>query len=125
MPIVEIQAPPQEDHVEIPAVLARVCKDLAAVVGCPERQVWATWRTLPEGHFLEADVSAVRQPPDSHPPMVRILAMEGRSPETIAKMLESVAASLAAALPIEADNVFAVYEELHGGRVLFGGRVRP
>jgi hypothetical protein len=125
MPIVEIQAPPQEPSVDVQAVLARVCRDLATAVDCPERQVWATWRTLPEGSFLEADVSAARQPPGSHPPMARILAMEGRSPELIAKMLESVASSLAAMLPIEPDNVFAVYEELHAGRVMFGGRVRP
>ncbi len=125
MPIVEIQAPPQDPSVDVRAVLARVCKDLAEVVGCPERQVWATWRTLPEGSFLEAEVSAALQPTGSHPPMARLLAMEGRPPELIARMLESIAASLAATLPIDPDNVFAVYEELRGGRVLFGGRVRP
>jgi hypothetical protein len=125
MPIVEIQAPPQDASVDIRAVLARVCRDLAAVAGCPERQVWATWRTLPEGTFLEADVAAGRQPRDSHPPMARLLAMEGRPPELIAKMLESVAASLAATMPIDPDNVFAVYDELRAGRTLFGGRVRP
>jgi phenylpyruvate tautomerase PptA (4-oxalocrotonate tautomerase family) len=125
MPIVHIQAPPQDPLVDVRAVMARVCKDLAAAVGCPERQVWATWTTLPEGSYLEADVAAARQPHDTHPPLVRVLAMEGRSPEMIAKMLECVAGSLAATLPMDPDNVFAVYEELHAGRVYFGGRVRP
>ena len=125
MPIVHIQAPPQEPSVDVRSVMARVCTDLAAVVGCPERQVWATWTTLPEGSYLEADVPAGRQPRDTHPPLVRVLAMEGRSPEVIAKMLETVAGSLAAMLPMDPDNVFAVYEELRGGRVYFAGRVRP
>lgn len=124
MPIVEIRALPQEPPVDVPSVLARVCKDLAATAGCREREVWATWETLPAGTFFEADVGAQSQPHDTHPPMVRILAMEGRTPDMIAKMLESVSNSLAATLRIDADNVFARYEELRLGRVAWGGRVR-
>ena len=124
MPIVEIRALPQNPPVDVPSVLARVCRDLAATLGCREREVWATWETLPPGTFAEADQPAQTQPRDTHPPMVRILAMEGRTPEMIAKMLETVSASLAAALPIDADNVFARYEELRVGRVAWGGRVR-
>ena len=94
------------------------------MLGCRGAEVWATWQTLPAGTFLEADVGAATQPRGTHPPMIRILAMEGRSPEMIAKMLETASASLAAVLTIDADNVFASYEEMKPGRVAWGGRVR-
>lgn len=124
MPIVEIRALPQPSTVDVATVLARVCKDLAAVLSCPPRHVWATWSTLAPGTFVEAHVTAAVQPRDSHAPMVRILAMEGRSPEIVRKMLETVSASLAAELSIEPENVFAQYEELRAGQVAWGGRVR-
>jgi len=125
LPIVHIQALPPGEDVDVRAVLSRVCVDLAAAIGCPERQVWATWTTLPEGRFVEGEVATARQPRDSHPPVVRVLAKEGRDDETIARMLETVAGSLAATLPIDPDNVFAIYEELRGGKVMWGGRVQP
>ena len=124
MPIVEIRALPQATPVDVAAVLARVCRDLAAALGCPPRHVWATWENLAPGSFVEANVTATVQPRDSHAPMVRILAMEGRSPEVIQKMLETVCASLAGSLEIDTDNVFARYEELRAGHVAWGGRVR-
>ena len=125
MPIVEIRALPQEPPVDVAAVLGRVCLDLAKLLECEPRHVWATWETLPAGSFVEADAPQRAQPRDTHPPMVRILAMEGRSPEMIARMLECVSQSLAAMLPaIDADNVFARYEELRKGRVAWGGRVQ-
>jgi hypothetical protein len=124
VPIVEIRALPQAPLVDVPAVLARVCQDLAAAIGCPPRHIWATWESLAPGSFVEASATAAVQPRDTHAPMVRILAMEGRSAEMIRKMLETVCASLAAALEIDADNVFACYEELRAGHVAWGGRVR-
>jgi hypothetical protein len=124
MPIVEIRALPMDPPVDVGAVLARVCVDLAREIGCPERQVWATWETVPAGWFAEAHVAPAVQPRDTHAPLVRILAMEGRSPEMIARMLETVSRSLAAVLPIDPDNVFARYEELERGRVAWGGRVQ-
>ncbi len=124
MPIVEVRALPQPGQVSIPAVLARVCADLAKAVGCPERQVWATWETLPPGTYAEADAAPELQPRDTHPPMARILAMEGRDAEHVTAMLDSVARSLAATLPIDEGNTFVRYEELRRGRVAWGGKVR-
>lgn len=124
MPIVEIRALPQSPPVDEQAVLARVCRDLAKVDGCPERQVWATWEEIPAGRFVEGDVPVATQPRDTHPPMVRVMAMEGRPPEKIAAMLECVCRSVAAMLPIDPDNVFARYDELRRGRVAWGGDVQ-
>lgn len=124
MPIVEIRALPQDPSVKIDAVLARVCTDLAKAVGCPERQVWATWETLPAGTYVEATDPRSTQPRDTHPPMARVLALEGRDAPCIASMLESVSRSLAAMLPIDEDNVFVRYEELRRGRVAWGGKVQ-
>jgi hypothetical protein len=124
VPIVEIRALPQPAHVDVSAVLGCVCADLAAAIGCPARHVWATWETVAPGCFVEAAEAADVQPRRTHAPMIRILAMEGRSPEQVEKMLEAVCASVAAGLQLEPDNVFARYEELRAGRVAWGGRVR-
>lgn len=124
MPIVEIRALPQHPTVKIPVVLARVCTDLAKAINCPARQVWATWETIPSGSYVEAESALEVQPADTHPPMARILAMEGRDAAAITAMLESVSKSLAAALPIQPDNVFVRYEELRRGRVAWGGKVK-
>lgn len=124
MPIVEVRALPQPSTVSIPSVLARICTDLAKAIDCPVRQVWATWATLPPGTYAEADSAPELQPRDTHPPMARILAMEGRDAAYITAMLESVSKSLAATLPIDEDNTFVRYEELRRGRVAWGGKVR-
>ena len=124
MPIVEIRALPQAAGVDPALVCARVCRDLAHALGCPEREVWAVWETLAPGAYVEGSVPAAAQPRDTHPPMIRILSMEGKDDALVVRMLETVSASVAAALPIDADNVFARYEELRSGRVAWGGRVR-
>ena len=122
MPVVEIRALPQpEDVVEhaLVAVTARV----AQALGEEPQGTWATWETIEANRYAEADDIAEAQAPDTHPPLVRITAYEGRSAKQIEAMLAAAAESLATALGLEPGNVFAVYEEARSGRIYTGGRV--
>jgi phenylpyruvate tautomerase PptA (4-oxalocrotonate tautomerase family) len=123
VPVVEIRALPQKPPVDVPHVLSRVCTDLAAALDVPEKKVWATWQSLEERHYVEGREDAPDQASGTHPPLVRVQAFEGRSEETIRKMLDTVAASVSAALGVEPGNVMVVYEELRSGRVWSGGGI--
>jgi hypothetical protein len=123
VPVLEVTALPQDPPVDVPAVLGDLCGAVARAAGCPERQVWAIWRTVVDGHYVEGPIDAESQPASSHPPLVRVQALRGRSPEVIRAMLRAAAESLAASLDIDPDNVFVHYEEILPGRVLSGGRI--
>jgi len=123
MPILEVRAVPPEQPDEIPEALSALCAAVAGALGCEERAVWATWQSIPAGHYVEGGVPAVRQPFDTHPPLVRVLLFEGRPPATIRALLEAAAAALAAALGIEPGNVFVHVEEMGAGTVHSGGNI--
>jgi hypothetical protein len=123
MPVLEVRALPQDPPVDVPAVLGRLCSAVAHAAGCPERQVWATWHTLPDGAYVEGRNDAERQPHETHPPLVRVLALAGRSPENVAAVLQAAGSSLAGSLGLEPGNVFVHYDEIPSGRVLAGGRI--
>ena len=123
MPVVEIRALPHKRPSDVPFALERVCTELAAAMGIPEKQVWATWQTIDARRYVEGRDPMPHQPPDTHPPLVRLQAFEGRSPEMIRTMLETVAKSLESSLGLGEGNVMVVYEELKSGRVWAGGGI--
>lgn len=120
MPIVEIAAV-QQEGLDVPEVLAKLCRELAVALGEPEDGMWATWRPL--DHYVEGTRRATRQPFDTHPPLVRVTALEGRTPEAIRAMLECVGHVLERELRLEAGNVFVRYDEARRGALYTGGRV--
>jgi phenylpyruvate tautomerase PptA (4-oxalocrotonate tautomerase family) len=124
MPIVEISALPQPASVDIPTVLGRVTLAVAAGMDCDPGVVWAVWRRIEPGCYVVRAHAPVTQPQESHDPIVRIMAYEGRSPEVIARTVEGVGRTLAGCLGLDAANIFVWYEELRAGRVFTGGAVR-
>lgn len=122
MPVVQIEALPQPDVVNIPLALREVRDAVASGLGCEAGQVWVTWRTLDA--YLCHDESPETQPRHSHDPILRIIAYKGRKPEQISGTLAGVSIVLAGALGLEPGNVFAIYEEAKPRRVHIGGTVR-
>ena len=104
-------------------MLGALCAEVAAAIGTEPRGAWATWQELSPGHYVEGDVAADVQPGGSHPPLVRVIAFEGRPPELIEAMLETAARVLERELGLGEGNVFATYEEARSGRVHDGGRI--
>ena len=121
MPIVEIQALPQPG-VDTSAALRSVCVELAAAIDQPAHTVWGVWRPLEAGGYAEGDDAPDNQPRDTHPPLVRVIGFEGRTPKQVEGILECVARVLGRELGI-GDNVFVVFEEGHSGRVFDGGAI--
>jgi hypothetical protein len=123
VPVVRIAALPQPPGVEVERVLAAVTAAVAAVLEEDPRGTWATWSELPPGRYAEADDAPALQPRSTHPPLVELVAFEGRPPALVARMLEAVADALARELRLEPGNVFVRYVEATGGRLYTGGRV--
>jgi phenylpyruvate tautomerase PptA (4-oxalocrotonate tautomerase family) len=122
MPIVRIKALPQAD-VDITAVVTAVAVELAEVLGEAPEGTWATWETIASGHYAEGQVAPTIQPSATHPPLVSVLAFEGRPAELIEHMLMCVADVLVRELRLEPGNVFVTYDEARSGRVYDGGRI--
>jgi phenylpyruvate tautomerase PptA (4-oxalocrotonate tautomerase family) len=122
MPIVHIDALRQDDAVDFDAVLRAVCRAVSAFLGEDPQGTWATWRTL-ERYVEGTDETPTVQPRTTHPPLVRLVAFEGRPAEQIADLLRCVAATLARELCLEPGNVFVTHVEARRGRLFTGGEV--
>jgi len=123
MPVIRISALPQKDESIIPAVLSGLCRAAARILGCPPRTVWATWETLKEGHYVEADSAEALQPRDTHPPLVEVFLREGRPADVREQLLTSLASELCRGLGLEEGNAFITVRELKSGEVYTGGSV--
>ena len=124
MPVVEIRALPQRDGVDIGVVLTAVTQALAALLNEEPSGTWATWEEIAPARYAEGGDTPLSQPRETHPPLVRVTAFEGRSPELVAAMLDTVAGTLTRELDLDPGNAFVRYEEARSGRLFTGGEVR-
>jgi hypothetical protein len=124
MPVIRIHTLPQPASVGITKVLGAVAGAAAEVFDVPAQQVWATWQTIGFDAYVEGDQAVDSQPRGTHPPIVEVLAYEGRSPELVARVLETIAGTLCEQLDLEAGSPFVMYRELRQGTVYTGGGVR-
>jgi phenylpyruvate tautomerase PptA (4-oxalocrotonate tautomerase family) len=136
MPIIQVHALPQPPAVAIPDVLRELTASLAAACGIPVEHVWATWHTIEPGHYVvgAAPVDAQPtarpappprvQPPDSHDPIVHVLAFQGRPPDVIARALTALARVLTTCLGLAEGTAFITWTDLQPGCVYTGGAVR-
>jgi phenylpyruvate tautomerase PptA (4-oxalocrotonate tautomerase family) len=122
VPVIQVEALPQALGVDVEQALAALCAEVAAVLGEEPRGTWATWRTLER--YVEGIDGPAIQPSSTHPPLVRVIAFEGRPAELVAELLRCVARVLAGELRLEEGNVFVVYDEALRGRLFTGGSVR-
>jgi hypothetical protein len=123
MPVLEVRALPQRQGVDRDAALKRACLALAAAVGEAPHGTWGTWVELPPGSYTEGGNAPPVQPRDTHPPLVRLFAFEGRSQDVVERMLTVVADTLAKELDLEHGNVMVTYDEGRSGRVYSGGAI--
>lgn len=111
--MVRIRALPQPS-VDVRAVAAAVATALAAELGGPPRDTWATWETVEA--YAEGAETPAEQPRDTHPPLATVIA-RGRPPQTVERMLRCVGDTLVRELGLEPGNVFVTYEEVDSGRL--------
>ena len=122
MPIIRIRALQQNKNIDVEAILKKLCCGVADAVDFPKHQIWASWEELLPGHYVEGDNGADKQPPQTHPPLVEILAFAGRSQEFIETILKTTADILAQELELHS-NVFVTYVEAQSGRVFDGEKI--
>ncbi len=124
MPVLKIMALPPPPEVDVTAVLSATCVELARVAGVPAHAIWATFLPLAPAHYVEGETAATGAERDTHPPLVELIAFEGRSDALIAAMLETTARCLAEGFRLEPGNVYVSFTEAPSGRVHTGGHVR-
>ncbi|MCE7874790.1 hypothetical protein DYH09_31090 [bacterium CPR1] len=119
MPVVEVRSLPHARDCNL--ILARLCQEVAAVEGGDDSGVWATWQFV--SHYVVGGQDASSQPPGSHSPIVRLLALEGRSLEVRQALLRTVDRVLTEELGLEPGNVFVELVEARRGLILDGGEI--
>jgi hypothetical protein len=119
MPVLQISALPAPG-LDVELVLATLCREVAEELGEDPRGTWVTWQTVT---YAEGDDVRREQPADTHPPLVRLIAFEGKPQELVERVLERVAAVLERELRLDPGNVFVLYEEARAGRLHTGGRI--
>lgn len=124
MPVISIRALPQAPGVDRAAAMSKATTAVAAVLGIDARRVWATWTEVEPGLFVEGDVVAQVQPQTTHPPIVDIIAFEGRPPELVERIVRAVVDALGEGLSLPASNLFVTYSEARSGRLWTGGTLR-
>ena len=123
MPIIEIQAlidqPPA-----IGELLKKTAQAAADALGIELKRVWATFKPIEAGAYLEGGV--LRQTNDALEvaPIVDIRALHGRPADKKRACLEAVARAVGQGLGVDPDNVFVEYREIPSGHVFTGGAVR-
>jgi phenylpyruvate tautomerase PptA (4-oxalocrotonate tautomerase family) len=123
VPVVRISALPQPGGLEPERALAAVTHALAGLLGEEPTGTWATWEEIPPGRYAEGGDTPALQPAATHPPLVELIAFEGRPPELAERMLTTVADVLERELGLERGNVFVRYVEATEGRLYTAGSV--
>ena len=123
MPILEVTALPQPGSVDIAAVESALSRAVAAELGEDPAGTWVVWRSLELGRYAEGDAVPASQPATTHPPIVHVLAYEGRSAEIVARVIAVIGETLVHELGLAPGNAFVVWDELRAGRVYTGGGV--
>ena len=124
MPVIEINALPQKEGVDIPKVIGQVATSVAEIAGVPEHAVFCTWNEIRPGFYKEGPNTAERQPDGTHPPIVRLTMFEGRTQQTIEQAIEKISAVLQDGLGMGSANAFISYYEAKSGQIFTGGKLK-
>lgn len=118
MPIIEIQALPPAEPVDVPAALARITTTVAAHLGEEPTGTWAVWRPLQSGAYAEgADVPAT-QPSGTHPAIVDLFAAER---DGVRELMRVVGVAVAEAFGLGDGNVVVRLQPARPEAVDWGG----
>lgn len=123
MPFVHIKSLPFEEVFDADSVLEGITKDFAKATGIGLEHVTATWEFFLPGHYALAGKVASRQPRNSHPILVDLLAPDFNNTDTIATMLKSIANSIAKRVDVPLENIFINHRQAHSCMVFDAGEI--
>ena len=122
MPIIEIRSLPPKDPAKVPAMLREAAKGGARAFGIPEKQCWALWSEVAPSHYAEGDALAQHPSAESHPPLVLIRALRGRTQEMKAAFLTAVSEAIGKGLGIPATAVWIHFVEMEKAEIWHNGK---
>lgn len=123
MPFIHVKSLPFDGEFQAAEVVAGITSDFAASTGVGAEHVTATWQFILPMHYAVAGQVAEHQPQNSHPVLVDLLSPDFNNMETVAKMLKSVAESIAKRTGVPQQNIFINHRQAHSGMVFDAGEV--
>jgi hypothetical protein len=123
MPFIHIKSLPFKEPFDVGVVLEGLTKDFARGTGIGLEHITATWEFLAPGHYAVAGKAGQRQPPDSHPVLVDLLAPDFNSAAMVGKMLTVVASSISKRVRVPVTNIFIHHRQAHPGSVFDAGEI--
>jgi hypothetical protein len=103
MPLIEIDALSQPADIDTAGVTRELNRAIAAALGCRLDAVWTVWRTV-SGPYTRGEDAAVEQRRATHGPIVHVY--HHRTPEEVARVVETIERVLTRELSLATDNVF-------------------
>lgn len=123
MPFIHVKSLPFESALKVRAVVEGLTEDIAKGTGIGLEHVTVTWEFLLPGHYAVAGKTSPRQPKESHPVLVDLLAPDINSAKQVEKMLHVVASSISKRVKIPIKNIFINLRQAHSGLVFDAGEV--
>ena len=123
MPFIHIKSLPFEQPFDVANAVEDISKDFAQAMGIGIEHITTTWLFLQPGHYAWAGKAVQYQAKESHPVLVDVVAPDFNAPETVARMLHTVAASLADRTGVRIDNIFVHYQAARSGEVFDAGAI--
>ena len=123
MPFVHIRSLPVGTDFDAAEAVRTISAEFAAGAGVDEQHVTVTWQTFEPGHYASTGETAAAQPAGSHPILVELFAPDSNSEARIGRMLQVVAAAVAAQAGVEPGNVFVRFHAARSGQVFDRGEL--
>lgn len=110
MPLIEVVALPQPDHVNVDHVLRTLTLAVADALPADPEGVWTTWRTL-DAYAVGSTVARFQQA-QSHDPVVHVYHQ--RPEDAVLRMCKAITEVLCRELNLGHGNVFITVQPVHG-----------
>lgn len=123
MPIIEIKSLYFSKSFDIPAILKRLNSAAAKALGVDTNHVWSYWEFIEAHNYAVGNETSECLREETHSPIVKIIAFEGKAQDAVEKLLETVARVLSEELEIDIGNIFVYYHIVTSGYVFDGGQI--
>lgn len=120
MPTIRIQAI-APTSCDIGQLLTRCTAAAADALSIPQHYCWAIFEPVKPGTYAEGDCVWSASEAGRAAPLISITALEGRTPELKARVLQATACVVAESLAVPLEQVFAEYRDIPKGQAFSGG----
>lgn len=120
MPTIRIQAMAPQSC-DVSQLLTRCTAAAADALGIPQNYCWVIFQAVAPGTYAEGDCVWDEADAGKAAPLISITALEGRTAELKARVLQATASAVAECLAVPIEQVFAEYRDIPQGHAFSGG----